>query len=509
MCIRCPVGYSRLTYSRLNPREIVYDKHNENLPPSLLPHAELGRRQDENMNKDGRNGDLEMSLFTFRRDQEHETGHNLEDRHAPELQPQPQPTESQKQVVSGVLVKRNLDMSKCERCRLDKKKCLPTDRVWPTKCELCIKKGFSCSESKRLFRSTKHALTPILSSTNVASTSATSVAFEECLKQWSFLLSYRTMMWKAWEEDLEDLKERAIAPFSPENHPSLIPVSASYNRFYNFVNSDIDEMLGRYSEELLNVDTASPNIPGWFLVASLSQFGTKLACSECYPAHSRSKARWLEETQDTCGELLLVQHRYIHHTSFKGRESYIDLSKEVAKRASAVWESSGTYDMAEYARKIGVWHSDKVLFELHDWVEDLNDCLERSHLHFYMDWAANGSLIKDEFYFYKGLSELKDSQDILGRTALLIACQEEWEEAVVRLLEEKADPGLSTIYGSLPLHYAAATGSLEICKLLLMHKTEFDIKAADNASNTALDWAKEKGHYEVVELLSIQYAATN
>ncbi|KAI4950552.1 hypothetical protein J4E91_004437 [Alternaria rosae] len=267
-------------------------------------------------------------------------------------------------------------------------------------------------------------------------------------------------MWKAWEEDLEDLKERAIAPFSPEKHPSLIPVSASYNRFYNFVNSDIDEMLGRYSEELLNVDTASPNIPGWFLVASLSQFGTKLACSECYPAHSRSKARWLEETQDTCGELLLVQHRYIHHTSFKGRESYIDLSKEVAKRASTVWESSGT-------------------------------------------------LIKDEFYFYKGFSELKDSQDILGRTALLIACQEEWEEAVVRLLEEKADPGLSTIYGSLPLHYAAATGSLEICKLLLMHKTEFDIKAADNASNTALDWAKEKGHYEVVELLSIQYAATN
>jgi len=65
-----------------------------------------------------------------------------------------------------------------------KDQCLPMDRVWPAKCELCIKKGFPCSESKRLFRSTKHALTPILSPTNVASTSATSVAFEECLKQW-------------------------------------------------------------------------------------------------------------------------------------------------------------------------------------------------------------------------------------------------------------------------------------------------------------------------------------
>jgi len=322
----------------------------------------------------------------------------------------------------------------------------------------------------------------------------------------SFLLSYRTMMWKAWEEDLEDLKERAIAPFSPETHPSLIPVSASYNRFYNFVNSDIDEILGRYSEDLLNMDPAPSNIPGWFLVASLSQFGTKLACSKCYPAHSRSKASWVEETRDICGELLLVKHHIIHHMAFEGLENYIHLSHEVAKRASAIWESLETYDMAEYARNIGVWHSDKVVFELSDRHEDLNDCLGRSFLHFWTDWGAGA---KEDFYFDEECSKLKDSQDILGRTALLIACQEDWKEAVERLLEEKANPGLSTIYGSLPLHYAATTGSLEICKLLLMHKTKFDMKAMDNAGNTALDWAKEKGHYEVVELLSIQYAATN
>lgn len=322
-------------------------------------------------------------------------------------------------------------------------------------------------------------------------------------------MSYRTMMWKAWEEDLEHPRERTIAPFSPEKRHSLIPVSASYNRFYNFVNSEIHSMLGRYSEELLNVDPASPNIPEWFLVASLSQFGTELACSECYPAHSRSKANWVEETQDTCGELLLLQHRNRYHTSFEGLENYMDLSREVAKRASAVWESFGTYDMAEYARNIGVWHFDKVIFESPDCIGDLNDCLGRSFLHFYMDWAAYGNVPKDEFCFDEQSSELKDSQDILGRTALLIACEEEWEEAVERLLEEKADPGLSSIYGSLPLHYAAATGSLEICKLLLMHKKKFDIKAVDNAGNTALDWAKEKGHYEVVELLSIQYATTN
>jgi len=124
ICIRCPVGYSLPPYPRLNPREIVYDEHNENLSPSLLPHAELGRRQHENMNKDGRNGDQEMRLSTLRRDQEHKTGHNPEDRHVPELQlqAQPQPAESQKQVEQGVSVKRNLNMNKCERCRLDKKK---------------------------------------------------------------------------------------------------------------------------------------------------------------------------------------------------------------------------------------------------------------------------------------------------------------------------------------------------------------------------------------------------
>ena len=107
------------------------------------------------------------------------------------------------------------------------------------------------------------------------------------------------------------------------------------------------------------------------------------------------------------------------------------------------------------------------------------------------------------------VSKLKDKQDILGRTALLIACQKEWKEAVKWLLEEEADPEITTIYGSLPLHYAAANDSIEICKLLLAHKARFDMKAVDCIEKTALDYAKAKGYQEVVDLLSAEYAAAD
>lgn len=46
--------------------------------------------------------------------------------------------------------KRRLDYLKCDCCRRDKQKCLPSERRWPEeKCNRCLEKGFECSEPRR------------------------------------------------------------------------------------------------------------------------------------------------------------------------------------------------------------------------------------------------------------------------------------------------------------------------------------------------------------------------
>jgi len=119
-CIRCSV----LVYSHLSLQDIIRDEHEDAIPPSLSPHPGLTRQQYGDTDKYDREKNLEMGISGVRRDQEHEIDHNTEDRQAqePQLQTQQPPTERQQQVVTGVPSKRNLNMSKCERCRLDKKK---------------------------------------------------------------------------------------------------------------------------------------------------------------------------------------------------------------------------------------------------------------------------------------------------------------------------------------------------------------------------------------------------
>ena len=99
-------------------------------PLLLFPHPGLIQQRYENMNKEDGNVNPRMVLATLARDQEHEMSHNAEEEeHQQELQlqPQPQPTVKQRQGETSISSKRSLNMNKCERCRLDKKKvcCFP------------------------------------------------------------------------------------------------------------------------------------------------------------------------------------------------------------------------------------------------------------------------------------------------------------------------------------------------------------------------------------------------
>jgi hypothetical protein len=70
------------------------------------------------------------------------------------------------------------------------------------------------------------------------------------------------------------------------------------------------------------------------------------------------------------------------------------------------------------------------------------------------------------------------------------------------LLEQGANPRIATGYRSLPLHYAAAHGSRQICELLSPYHYTFDIHEKDNAGHSALAYALSFGNTSVIELLS-------
>jgi len=324
----------------------------------------------------------------------------------------------------------------------------------------------------------------------------------------------------AAKDRLKKLVDDLISPFPLPRHGIKRFGSSSYVHFSRFVNGSLAAVLSKHATELFTLEPTSPNLPGWFLTTQLNQAGLEMdinfTCSDCFPAHPRSRAVEMESSRDSCGEILLLQHRILLHLDHddgdedeneKSWQSHADLSHEVQKRASEIFASYGLKVGAEWAKSSGVFHPDN--FGCLPAFPDLTDCLMRSQLHLMID-CGNFDFLALLFKSEPKITELKDRQDILGRTPLLIACQDTWKgEAVEILLEEKADPGLATIYGSLPLHYAAAKGSVEICELLLMHKARFDIKAVDSAGKTALDYANEKRHQKVVDLLSAEYAAAD
>lgn len=99
-----------------------------------------------------------------------------------------------------------------------------------------------------------------------------------------------------------------------------------------------------------------------------------------------------------------------------------------------------------------------------------------------------------QFHFEANLSEQKDSQHVLGGTALVAVCQANWEEAMEVLLEEQANPEPTTTLGSLPLHYPAVNNSVDVRKKLLAHKVESDIGTNDCIDMTELDYTTRRSN---------------
>jgi hypothetical protein len=131
------------------------------------------------------------------------------------------------------------------------------------------------------------------------------------------------------------------------------------------------------------------------------------------------------------------------------------------------------------------------------------DFLDRSIAHQMFDhlsYKAARFLRPEQSKMFE-VESLYQVQDRLGRTLLHLLCQKGPYEWIKRSLQIGADPSASTIYGHLPLHYAAQRGDYNICTLLLSYKGRFNIEQKDKFGRAAYVYAACANHSGVKSLL--------
>jgi ankyrin repeat protein len=99
---------------------------------------------------------------------------------------------------------------------------------------------------------------------------------------------------------------------------------------------------------------------------------------------------------------------------------------------------------------------------------------------------------------YRGINR----SDGMGRTVLHAACQRGYTSIATALLSKGADPMHKARAGLSPLHFAAASGSLDICAGIVRRVTKDDVCATDMLGKKPIDYAFANKHFEVARLLS-------
>jgi len=140
------------------------------------------------------------------------------------------------------------------------------------------------------------------------------------------------------------------------------------------------------------------------------------------------------------------------------------------------------------------------------------DLLGRSWLHLILDVAPRASaralwkdcldVLQSKIQADDNIHDGIDKTDILGRAVLHIACKKGYSGIAMALMDKGANPMQRATGGLVPLHFAAASGSLDICNDLLHRIPQVDIGTVDAVGRIPIDYAIANKQYPVARLLS-------
>ena len=284
--------------------------------------------------------------------------------------------------------------------------------------------------------------------------------------------------------------------------------------------ADLEDKLYGLAKDLITVGPGTGELGSRFVTEMIGHtvplFSWQYACPVCFETGDEDILKDMNERRDFCAVYLLRMSRLSRHMDARAHwteESPSLLQAELAQfslissRAALaftiVLKETDLYEsLPTCSRSNLTFRSDNINYQmlLGDMWE--MDCLGRTALHQSMDALYDRSE-KVPGHLCAAFSKGDiNAQDILGRTLLHIACEQNSMDAVQHLLSNGANPALTTVYGSLPIHYAAARGSLGICKLLLSHLVlGYDINEAVLEGNTALYYAVNSKNEGLVEFL--------
>ncbi|KAK3367340.1 ankyrin repeat-containing domain protein, partial [Lasiosphaeria ovina] len=428
------------------------------------------------------------------------------------------------------ILRRKLDMEKCDRCRKDKKKCQPRERSPSQPCDRCRSIGAECSPNTRKKRRTGGAGVPLLSEAAIAPVSVASGDTSYGRKDGDTAAP-------TWTHDqlidtisvlrLLKMKESYFDHFAHSIEELFSGYAEFQDRFWasldwdvNIDENELTQDLCRLTDQLLQLigsrldqlrqgpeDDLSPE------VANLMHARRQVLLPEIegrYQPHHDLMVDVGHLIDDLCSSkdfgaaLITLQHNSRKFCSKEYIERYNTIYTNFLARVTSLPGNLGV----DIPREI---LNCPIFFEQQDSWDSLLNAVDIGTIAACQDYTGSTILhilagdfrARDTGQYIRNLFQIVDinRQDFVARTALHIAigCNLESTSFLEYLLSNGADPTLRTRYGHTPLHYAASLGNSKICKLLL--ESGADINSQDITRGTPLVHAASHERMATIRLL--------
>lgn len=309
---------------------------------------------------------------------------------------------------------------------------------------------------------------------------------------------------------------------------SLVEFHMCYDPFMKFYLEALERLLCRMKHDLLSVSISTPHESRAALFSASMDNSTLPTtidpeeCPFCDTTVSKRIAKLKEEGLQ-CHELSARLHQLYghafrectnrHETQLPHRIDALGrLMQLVCEKAQGILSVHGRSAVVTENMCL---RSNSALLNAADYHCSSKDnnkgCLLRAYTYkraLYIigtrDYSSNTGLNAIEHLLPSNINH----QDHYGQTLLHVACRKSWTQAAEYLLRKGADPSVKTApHEHLPIHFAAATGSVTICKLLVAHIDKFSINAIDCYGFNALDHAIKNEQTDVLILL-VEHGAT-